>query len=77
MTRYLRFSLVFKLRVIKYAETHSINKAHKVYKFSHKKIRWWVSNKDKIMESPNKITSARIRKNGTAHYPNLENELKA
>lgn len=73
----LRYNLAFKLKVIKYAEAYSINKAHKIHKVSHKQIRWWISNKQKIMESPNKVNRARIKKNGTPQFPNLEIELKA
>ena len=46
----LRYNLAFKLKVIKYAKAYSINKAHKIHKVSHKQIRWWISNKQKIME---------------------------
>ena len=58
----LRYNLAFKLKVIKYAEAYSINKAHKIHKVSHKQIRWWISNKQKIMESPNKVNRARKKK---------------
>ncbi|CAF0709703.1 unnamed protein product [Brachionus calyciflorus] len=75
--RYVRYSLAFKLRAIKFAESNSNNKASKRFKVSHKQIRKWIENKQKIIESPSRVTRARIKRDGTALYQELENELKA
>ena len=77
MAKYQKYNLAFKLRVIKYAQQNSKNKAHKKFNVSHKQIRRWIADKEKIMQAPNKILRARIRKSGMEHYPSLVTELHA
>ncbi|CAF0774012.1 unnamed protein product [Brachionus calyciflorus] len=75
--RYVRYNLAFKLKVIKFAESTSKNKASKAFKVSRKQISKWIANKQKIFDSPGRLTRARVRRDDTAMYPDLENELKA
>ncbi|CAF1073630.1 unnamed protein product [Brachionus calyciflorus] len=76
-TRYVRYSLALKLKVIKFAKSNSKNKASKNFRVNHKQIRKWIENKQKIIDSPSRVTKARIQRDGTTLYSDLENELKA
>ncbi|CAF0720027.1 unnamed protein product [Brachionus calyciflorus] len=75
--RYVRYNLAFKQKVIKFAESTSKNKASKAFKVSRKQIIKWIAKKQKIFDSPGRLTRARVRRDDTAMYPDLENELKA
>lgn len=73
--RYRTFKLWFKVRVLLYQESHSINKTAEKFELDRKLVRNWIANKAKIMASNNKSSRTRCERKNSAKFPELEQQL--
>ena len=61
---YHTYSIEFKLKIIKLAETQTLSYLEREYKIDRHLIRKWIKEKDMMIASRNKSTSYKIIKNG-------------
>ena len=75
MARRRAYSLAFKLRILKYLESHSLSKTAKKFKLDRKVVRNWNNNKDKLLSQSNKNSRKRIMRHVVGRWPEFESQL--
>lgn len=67
--------MVFKIRVIKYAQTHSNTRAASNFQIDRKTVREWLKKKDEIFSTARKRN--RCKRPRKCKWPRMEEELNA
>ena len=72
------YTVLFKLKVIKYADQQSVYEAASVYGVTEKMIREWRKNKKRLMECNNKANRCRVKYkiSSNNHRARLDEMLK-
>jgi len=64
-----------KVKVIQYAQIHSISKASSKFKIDRKTIRHWIKKKDKIFFLGHRSILRRCQRKSRCKWPALEDDL--
>ena len=75
MARYKSYKLCYKLKVIKYKETHNVSQTALKYNIDRNLMRSWVRDKAKIIAQNHKTDRARCVSPREGKFPELEDDL--